>query len=255
MVVHRHGEARPVAMRLSICLSYYENPAMLQEQQRQIEQYPLDIRYRVTLVIGDDGSTERPAHKAALQPWDYDLQVYRIREHVPWGQKGARNLATFHAPEGWMLVTDIDHVLAGDAAATLWTKELDPECYYIPARRKVDGTSWRPHPNTYLITRKLFWDDVGGCNEDLDGWYGTDSPFRERVALYGRRMELHDVPLTVYNLGGEDIGGIPGAATRAHGRKGSEFHVKRNNEIRALVERDRLLRPPNPLRRPWERMI
>lgn len=241
--------------QLTICLSYYENPLMLQHQQRVLEKYPDHIRLGIKLIVADDGSTEKSAHAAALDPYGYRLEVYRIKQHIPWGQKGARNLATWHAPEGWLLATDIDHVLFPDATEKLWQRELDPDCYYIPARRKPDGEPYHAHPNTYLMTRKMFWDDVGGTNEDLDGYYGTDGPFRSRLERIGKRVELHDVPLTVYNLGGEDIGGIPGAACSHHGRKGSEFHTRSHPGLRVMIDRIRHVRPTNSLRREWERMI
>lgn len=249
---------------LSICCAYYRNPAMLREHHRVLSSYPSAIRERVTLIVGDDGSPEGDGAAEALEgrfkrlilELQLDIRVYRLLRHVPWGSKGARNTAVWEAPDGWCLVTDIDHVLMPNDAGRLFGKNLDPSCYYILGRRRADtGEEYHPHPNSYLLTRSLYWERVGGCNEDWDGFYGTDGPFRSRINSLAKRVEMPDVKLTVYNLGGEDIGGIEGAACRDYGRKGSRFHTRMNPELVAKIDRDRLTRPERPLRREYERVL
>jgi hypothetical protein len=242
---------------ITIALAYYENPAMLQEQQLVIAGYPDPVRQATRLIVVDDGSQEHPAQMAAVAtPRDYALEVYRIFENRPWGQLGARNLGMHVAPAGsWVLATDIDHVLPAPAAANLLSFCPAPGHYYRPARFMPDGTPTNRHPNSYIMQREWFLEEVGGCNEDFVGWYGTDSVFRERAKLFGACVERHDVWLVVYNRDGIDIGGIGGAATREWGRKKSKYHARSNPEMARRLRGAHLRRPERPLRFRWERVL
>lgn len=240
---------------LTIAIAYYENPAMLLEQQRIISGYPADLREKTRLIVVDDGSPRDPAHKVAVQPDGYELEVYRILVDRPWGQLGARNLGMHVAPAGsWVLATDIDHILPGKCAAKLLEFKPKAGHYYTFARRMPDGSETTPHPNSYLMNRDWFWNEVGGCNEDLLGWYGTDCVFRKRAAMFGRKVEL-PVHLVVYNRGGTDIGGIEGSATRAWGRKKTKWHARTNPRISGKLTRAHLFWPAKPLRFDWERVL
>jgi hypothetical protein len=240
-----------VISRLTIALTYYENPAMLQHQQAAIAGYPEHIRERVKLSVADDGSPEFPASDHAMEPNGYDFALFRIHKDIPWHHKAARNMAMHGADDGWCLITDIDHVLEADAAEALFASDLDPECYYIAGRRLPDGTPHHPHCNSYVMTKELYW-RTGGCNEQWN-YYGTDSIFRARIALFGKRVEMPDVKLTVYNLDGNDIGGIERAATRLP-RKGSEYHARSHPEIKKALKTAHLQKPENVLGFEWSRV-
>lgn len=241
---------------LSICMAYYKHPAMMREHQRVWALWPEELRSRLTVCIGDDGSPAGDtAAEAALEPAGYELKIYKLLTHIPWGSKGSRNTAVWNASEGWCLVTDFDHALMPEDAEALFEQTLDPESYYILGRRKPDGVIYHGHPNSYLLTRSMYWDKVGGAAEDFDGYYGTDSPFRSRIATVGKRVEVPDIRLTVYNLGGEDIGDVKGAATTDYGRKNSRWHTRLNPELVRKINNDRLKRPERPLRREYERVL
>jgi hypothetical protein len=242
--------------RLSICMPYFRNPNMMREHQRVWALWPEDLRARLTVCIGDDGSPDGDtAGEAAVEPDGYELRIYKLLKHIPWGSKGARNTAIWNAPEGWCLATDIDHCLDADEAEKLFDLELDEDCYYILGRKKPDGVVYHSHPNSYLLTRSMYWDKAGGANEDFDGWYGTDNPLRSRLEKVGKRVEMPDVKLTVLNLNGEDIGDVKGAATTDYGRKHSRWHTRLNPELVRKIDRDRLKRPERPLRREYERVL
>lgn len=228
-------------MPLVIAMPFYNNQQMLQKQVNVWSSYPDKIRKGLVVVIADDGSKD-----AATAPdVDFDLRIYRIGVNKPWNQTGARNLAMHVAPDGWALVTDMDHVLDVDAANQLVRMNVKPDQYYVPSRRLPNGEPYKRHPNSYLLTRDMFW-KTGGCDEDFSGCYGSDSTFRRAIANVGTRVDI-DVPLTLY---GREV--IPDASTTEWGRKQSEFHV---SNFPHLVKKKRTgERPVNPLRFPYERV-
>jgi hypothetical protein len=117
--------------------------------------------------------------------------------------------------------------------------------YYIPSRVLHDGTPYHAHVNSYLLTADLFRES-GGYDEAFAGYYGTDSTFRRRIALFGRSVAI-DIPLVLYR---REV--IPDASTTHYGRKGSAYHVSSN---RALNERKRKGAPPiTPLNFEWSRV-
>jgi hypothetical protein len=50
------------------------------------------------------------------------------------------------------------------------------------SRKEYSGEPIPPHPNSWLMTRALFW-KIGGYDEKLSGHYGTDGDWRRRMAL------------------------------------------------------------------------
>lgn len=233
---------------LAICMPYYENAGMLRTQVEAWAAYPDAVRAQLVVVIADDGSPTAPA-AAALDGLriDFDLRVFRIGVNIPWNQCGARNLAMHCAPDGWCLVTDMDHVLEADQVERLLALPARPDRYYVPARRRMpDRDAYKPHPNSYYLTRSLYW-RAGGCDEDFAGWYGSDSQFRRALTLVGQRVELAAPALTLY---GREV--IADASTTEWGRKDSPHHSSRNPVLRA--KRATAYKARNPLRFPWERV-
>jgi Glycosyl transferase family 2 len=233
---------------LTLAFPYYENSGILKEHQRIWAQYPDAIRRKMTVIIADDGSPNSPAADA-VQPCDYEIQIYRIGVNIPWNQTGARNLAMHCAPEGWVLVTDIDHVLMPDDAAELVGMKVKKGHYYIPARRIMPhSTPYKRHPNSYYLTRQMYW-DAGGCDEDFAGHYGSDSTFRRALTLVGTRVELDSPALTLY---GRDV--IPDASTTEWGRKDSPWHSGNNPDLK-MKKLQGAYKAKNPLRFEWTRVL
>jgi hypothetical protein len=240
--------------RLVIAIAYRRNPAMLRKQQEVIASYPEKDRARTLLIVCDDASAEDPAHAAAVEPEGYELQIYRILgEEKPWTHLRPRQLGVHIAPPGWLVVTDIDHTIPLETAAFL-LGDFEPETgrYYTFARRNATGEETNPHCNSYLVERSWFWDEVGGLNEDYVGWYGCDSIFRARAAMFGKSTAL-PVPLVVWNRDGVDLTDIKGCATNLP-RKNSRYHARNNPAIKARMARAHLERPENRLRFKYERM-
>ena len=215
---------------LTIVVAYYNQAAMLARQYDAWRDYgDLPIRF----VVVDDGSAKQAA--AVPRP-DAPISLYRVGVDIPWHQDGARNLGAHVAPDGWLLLLDIDHVLPASAARVLVSSlpTLDKGVAYRPARRLA--TSRRPLPvaaNIWLMYKADYW-RVGGYDERLCGHYGTDQEYRPRLAQTLREQAI-SVTLEVY-LSAD----VPDAATQGLDR--------------TVVKPARLDGPPVVLSFPWSRV-
>jgi hypothetical protein len=93
-------------------------------------------------------------------------------------------------------------------------------------------TPYKPHPNSWMMTRKMF-DRIGGYDERFSGFYGTDGEFRDRVkANAARVIILEEFPLIRVP---REL--VPDASTTRYGRKEKQDHdgVTR---IRAQIARE-----------------
>lgn len=209
---------------LTLVMPYYENPGMLALQYEGWRKWPAKRRDRLRVILVDDGSENAPAASVAVPEGIPEVQIYRIPENRPWHQHGARNLGAHVAPEGWLLLTDMDHVLTDDAARAIFKRMdsglLDAGTAYMLDRIEADtglptlngDGKPKPHPNSFLMTRETYW-RVGGYDERLTGFYGTDAYFRRRLFARARQGHL-DVPLVRYWRGL-----VPDASTTSLPRK------------------------------------
>lgn len=221
---------------------------MLDKQVETWESYPYELRRRMSIVLVDDGSPNDPAYPHVSET-TLPIQLFRITKNIPWNQNGAHNLGMHVADEGWCLVTDIDHVLTPDNLAYIFELAVNPKKYYRFGRRQVGrlSTPYKPHPNTWLLTRHLFW-WAGGYDEDFSGFYGSDSCFKRALQSVAVGEELDPPYMVVY-----DENDIPDANTREFGRKDSEYYSVRYPRLRK--KRGMVYKAENPLRFPWERQI
>ena len=85
-------------------------------------------------------------------------------------------------------MTDMDHVVEEATWKSLLLKDYDPANAYQFARISApDFQPYKPHPNTWFMTRKKF-DEIGGYDERFAGFYGTDADFRDRVLASGTKI-------------------------------------------------------------------
>lgn len=176
---------------LTLVVPYYDNPTMFMLQQQTWREYPSVLKEHLRVIVVDDCSPRWPALPNVLQS-DVALSLYRTKVDVRWNWIFCRNLAMSKAETEWALMTDIDHVMPAKVLASLLERELDPRVAYRLSR--VDApqmTPYKPHPNTWLMTRYLF-DAVGGYDETFSGFYGTDGDFRRRVETIARIDLLPD---------------------------------------------------------------
>jgi hypothetical protein len=205
---------------LTLVFPFYMNQGMLALQYEGWAAWPEALRNRLRVVLVDDGSPE-PAVDVP-RPDGLEIAIYRVTEDRPWHQHGARNLGAYVAPEGWMLLTDMDHVLTETAARSLFglLDKMDQGTVYMLDRVEADtglptldrNGNPKPHPNSFVLTRETYW-TIGGYDEDYCGVYGTDRLFRDRAFSRAKRGYLN-IPLVRY---WRDI--VPDASTRTLARK------------------------------------
>lgn len=246
---------------VTLVLPFYRNVGMLQRQLAEFEHYPPD---GVRLIVVDDGSPE-PARDVVLRYASPDLRarlhLYRITVDIPWNREGARNLGATKADTDWVVHVDIDHVLPAPAAARLVEYDPSPDFWYRFARYRngaADETrqkdplptdaafgAVKPHIDSYLITRDMYW-DVGGYDEDFAGVLGGGTDFLKRLERrYGAPLMLpRDVVLHVYT---RHV--IPDASDRWLSRskeRGKQIQQRKGGTLK---------KPDRPLRFPWVREL
>lgn len=174
---------------VTIVVPYYENPRFLQQQLAAWDTFAALVRPHVSAIVVDDGSPE-----PATLPTDLPLAVrlFRIDVDVRWNWLAARNIGMHHAAEGWCLVTDMDHVIPAETMRAAVYGRHDPAVIYAFSRREHTGAPAAPHSASFLLTRAMFW-AVGGYDESLSGFYGTDGDWRRRCAAIAPMEILADV--------------------------------------------------------------
>jgi hypothetical protein len=192
---------------ITLIMPYYDNSSMLELHYGCWLEWPEDLKARLKVIIVDDGSPTAPAIDVPRPDGLPALSIYRVTEDRPWHQHAARNLGAHVADDGWLLLTDMDHMLTAENALQLFKRIdlLEPDMIYTLHRVEADtglptiGTNGKPkpHPNSFVLTKDLYW-RIGGYDEDYCGVYGTDGLFKQRAFTVGRRGHLKKVALTRY---------------------------------------------------------
>lgn len=229
---------------ITLVYAYYENGGMLDRHLQEWSDYRLKGKFRAIIV--DDGSSKDSAidHLDGIDV-GFPIELYRINEDIPWNQDGARNLGMTHT-DGWCMITDMDHLLNVKNAKKLATREYDSESFYTFRRELQDGSKYHNHPNSYFLTRDMYW-KAGGYDESFRGFYGSDSVFQHQLESI---TNPHRLPISLTLFSREDI---PDASTTIYGRKDTEYHISRNPEL--LWRRKVKPGPIPPLNFEWERLL
>jgi hypothetical protein len=176
---------------VTIIMPFYCNPDFLSQQIAWWGTFPAHLRAELSAIIVDDGSP-MPAHDVLQdKALPFPIRLFRIDVDVRWNWLAARNIGFHHAPTGWCAVTDIDHVIPESTAASLVYGHHDPSVIYGFSRRESTGEMIAAHPNSWFLTRDMFW-TVGGYDETLSGYYGTDGDWRRRMAATAPMEILSD---------------------------------------------------------------
>lgn len=231
---------------------FYLNGNMLKAQLRTWERYAPDVLARYRFIIVDDASPGYPAAEiiksnASAAVLDR-IEVYRIADDIPWNQHGARNLGAHVAPNGWLLLTDIDHQLMAEDARQLATVPLDEGWFYYLRRVKAGAVleTERRHCNSFVVTRAAFLAS-GGYDEDFCGSYGGDGQLTAALAIDTTPGELDTVSLVRYP---REV--IADASTTTLDRKGAY----RDEYLSRLKSKPRIpYKAVGPLRFAWERAL
>lgn len=195
---------------LTIVLPHFANLGMLLEQQAVWAAYPPPLRTRLHVVVVDDCSPKgsRPSPKSVVLEGLASFRIYRLQQKKRWNWLSCRNLGANVATTDWLLLTDIDHAVPGETMARLLDGPMDQSCAYkfrrvtAPSPWPYDVSScqpWKPHNDTWMMTRALFFDDrVGGYDERLSGHYGTSGEFKDRVTAAARAVVFLNDPIVRY---------------------------------------------------------
>ena len=176
---------------LTLVFSYYEAPVMLSRQIEVWNTYSASSVSKVILV--DDGSQVHPAADVVrLHPCSLPLELYRVKDNIPWNISGARNLGCSVAT-GWIYLSDIGE-LVQPADVVKMGEGLTSGCFYqFPRAAWPSGRERRPAMVNLVLERELF-DRVGGFDEDYSGAYGNeDMDFYLRMKRTGRLVYRADV--------------------------------------------------------------
>ena len=161
-------------------VGYYDQPLMLAFQARNRLGWPEALQKRFKLVVVDDGSPNKPARTSAGA-----YALYRVRQDVLWNVEGVRNIGVHEAETDWLLVTDLDHIVSRETVEALLAGDWDERVCYSFRRVLPDGSEYRPHCNSFFLSKAL-WHRIGGCDERLSGHYGGSNEW------YGRALQVAD---------------------------------------------------------------
>lgn len=173
---------------LTLVVSFYENPTWLDTQATVWRSYAAALAAALSIVIVDDGS---PVPCVTPTNVPAAIRLFRIDVDVRWNWLAARNIGAHHAADGWILLTDIDHVVPETTLRAVMEGQHDPRVVYVFSRREHTGELVNPHSASFLMTRQMFW-RIGGYDERLSGFYGTDGLYRKRLAAHAQIQILRD---------------------------------------------------------------
>lgn len=176
-----------VKKNISVVLPFYLNQGMLNRQLAHFALYPEHIKEYIELIVVDDAS---PSPASLMYATGIDTKLYRVVNDIRWNQHAARNIGVFNSSSGWVLMTDIDHIIPPSTIERLVTHLHCPDTLYRFSRVSApDMEAYKPHPNSYFLSKMLF-EKTGGYDERLTGLYGTDSDFRDRAISHAKDVVL-----------------------------------------------------------------
>jgi hypothetical protein len=175
----------------TLVMPFYQNPQFLRQHLSWWATFQEDVLQWMTAIIVDDGSPQPAADAIKGLSLPMTTGLFRIEQDVRWNWLAARNVGMHHARRGWCLLTDIDHVVPESTARALIYGQHDPSVIYGFSRIEHTGEKLAAHPNSWFMTREMFW-RIGGYDETLSGHYGTDGDWRRRCAAVAPIQILSD---------------------------------------------------------------
>lgn len=239
---------------LTMILPHFQNLGMLEEQLKVWRSYPPALRERLHVIVVDDCSPKghRPSAKSVTDIGGLgSFRLFRLLVKKRWNWLACRNLGAKVAQDGWLLLTDIDHVLPVETLQRLLLGELNERHAYRFKRVTATKTwpytlsecpEYKPHNDTWLMTKAMFFDDrIYGYDERLSGCYGTSGEFKDRVmATVSANVTLNDVMVRYPREIIPDASTHPSVYTRKNDPKNDEL-------LRDLKERRARIKNWKPL--------
>jgi len=226
---------------------YYDNPQMLEVQMECWAAYRGVLAHPPRILVIDDGSPKTSAAEIIRKKTrKLPIQVYRIKEDIPWNFTGARNLGC-HQAKGWIYMSDIDTLLPPDDAKKLFESlPLDPACFYLPRRVWLPSGTEAEIAIVNLLFHKQQYLTIGGYDEDYAGHYGREeTDFFQRLKRVAKKVLRPDVTIQV----------VPPRLVRDARTTGRVRDKTHNAKIFEQKEASGFPKPVNPLRFTWERAL
>lgn len=245
--------------KFTLICPYYRQAGMLEYQVAEWNHYPPEV----DVIVVDDCSPEpaedvirRYASPRLLE----HLQLYRIGVDIPWNRACARNLGCQQSETDWLLLLDTDHVLRADQARLMLESTVKSRCWYRFERyRRGEADDTRnkdaiprdcpygrihPHIDAIFLERALYW-EIGGADEDYSGCLGGGTVFLRALSKVATPQILDGPYLEVVTRSVVADSSIS-TLSRSH----TEF---RRRQLDKKTRGD--IRPQNPVRCPWTRLL
>jgi len=199
-----------VPKSVTLIVPYYESPQFLATQIAHWESFPSRIARSLTVIVVDDGSTQHPAAEVFRGLPHLELfprldaiawRLFQIEEDRPWNWLAARNIGAHHTLSGWLLMTDMDHVVPPETIEACIYCVHRTDTIYGFSRVEHTGKPAQPHANSFLLTKAMYW-AWGGYDEALSGYYGTNGDAYRRMAAVAKMAILTD-PLIRHEFVGD----------------------------------------------------
>lgn len=249
---------------ISVIVPYYRQPAMLRRHLETWADYSIFAEATMKLIIVDDCSKES-AYDVVQQfgHFRFKLELYRVTVDIPWNRSMARNLGSKAATTPWLLHMDTDHIMPPESADALVShlKKFRPDEWYKFRRFRVGKADFtrnkdaiardvqfgeiKPHVDSFLCTRSLYW-QVGGYDPDYAGCLGGGGAFLRQLKAAGREsMAPPNIHLHVYTSDK-----IKDSSINTLDRNTEEYGRRRR-----IKERAGNTKVTEPIRYPWERIL
>ncbi len=176
---------------------------MLEYQMSVWREYPFAVRENLEIVVVDDCSPVGLRAEEVIKKnierfgnFDFPFRLVRILVDVAWNECGAKNLGVIAARHGWILITDIDHIVSAAILQEVQSKKLDAETIYSFTRiRHQSKEANNPHKETMLISTGKFF-KVGTFDESYCGHYSfCVREYFDRLSYVNTPKERVEIPL------------------------------------------------------------
>ena len=203
---------------VTINLSYYNQPKdIVMRHINYWKSFSDEIRDLFTFFIIDDSSEILITDLLKEEDLSgIDLHIYRVKEDLYCNIAGVRNLGAQECKTPWLIILDMDICIDNNIASKLikLAKENLNLNKVFKFNRIVPNNPKHkkhkvPHPAICLLRKSDYW-NIGGCEEDLVGHYGSTDPcFWHRAIDKVNITYLNDIYLLYFPDAESDINRDP----------------------------------------------